>query len=171
MRNVLVLVLLAVFSTAASAEYRNITEAEFVECIQDSAAISRLQRSQDKQYETVQDLQRKLSSLDSKLANYDFQYNVAESALRGCRSAGWGSCDQQARTLDHYARLYNMTVDDYNRVGTIEERAVEKYNNGQYRGQRMVESYNRQCSNVSVDRKILDKHCANSSNEFCKGFE
>lgn len=167
---VLVTVTVAVFSTAALADSTGMSERQFQECMRMSNDMTGMKRAQSRVGSNIEEVQRNLRSLDQKLANLDFQYEMADAAYRGCLSAGWGSCDQQARNLDHYANSYNSTLDTYNRLAREEDRLITKYNK-QLRSWRNTEdTYNRRCIGVKVDKTVIEKYCSNSSNNYCKGF-
>ena len=170
-KQILILAVFAIFSTSALADNHLMTERQLQQCMGYTNDLADFERYQSRSADKINNLKHRLRSLKSALDNLDFQYNLAENLYRGCRSNGWSNCDQQARNLDFYGQKFNSTLDEYNRIGRIEERAVEQHNDQNKDWARLENRYNRQCVNVDIKTDILIKHCANSSNDYCKRFK
>lgn len=169
-KQILVLATVAIFSTSALAGTASMSEQQFQECMAMSYDMAATKKVQQQSSEAIDTIQRNLRALERKLDNLDFQYEIADAAYRGCMSANWGDCSQQARNVDYYADQYNATLDVYERVGKSEAKAIDRHNSRSRSWRRTENKYNRECIGVRVDTRIVEKYCSTNPNRFCKGF-
>lgn len=170
LKQILILATVAMFSTSALAETSMMPERQFQECMAMSSEMAKMKKVQKQSNEAINAIQRDLRALEQKLDTLDFQYEIADAAYRGCLSANWGDCSQQANNVDYYARQYNSTLDVYERVARSEKKAINRHNSRSSSWQRTENKYNRECIGVRVSKKTVEKYCSNSYNKYCKGF-